>query len=80
MTRESAEKIVREALYEEQSLSPGDYVFECTFEQLRIDSLSVVQVCMAVEDRLKYDAPITSDKIDKLKTIEDLIKLVETYE
>jgi acyl carrier protein len=80
MTRESAEKIVRQVLYEEYSWSPGDYVFENTFEQVHVDSLSLVQLCMAVEDHLKYDAPITSEQIDKIKTIEDLVKLVETYE
>lgn len=50
-------------------LKPDD-----TFESLDFDSLDVVQIIMAVEDKFNIKLP---DKIDA-KTVGDLVKLVES--
>ncbi len=47
---------------------------EDTFESLDFDSLDVVQIIMAVEDKFNIKLP---DKIDA-KTVGDLVKLVES--
>ena len=47
---------------------------EDTFESLDFDSLDVVQIIMAVEDKFHIQLP---DKIEA-KTVGDLVKLVES--
>ena len=47
------------------------------FEELNIDSLDIVEVCMEIEE--KFDLEVIQDNdIENFKTIKDVIDFVET--
>lgn len=48
---------------------------EDTFEDLYIDSLDLVEIIIECEKEFGY--PITDDKVQNLKTVEDLINLIK---
>lgn len=68
-TLEQIEKIVGE--YKE--VEPGTLKAETTFEELELDSLDIVDMAMACEDAFG----VTIEVDENLKTIADLIKIVE---
>lgn len=48
---------------------------EDTFEDLYMDSLDLVEIIIECEQEFGY--PITDDKIQNLKTVEDLVNLIK---
>ena len=48
---------------------------EDTFEDLYIDSLDLVEIIIECEKEFSY--PITDDKVQNLKTVGDLVNLIE---
>ena len=48
---------------------------EDTFEDLYMDSLDLVEIIIECEQEFGY--PITDDKVQNLKTVEDLVNLIE---
>ena len=48
---------------------------EDTFEDLYIDSLDLVEIIIECEEEFGY--PITDDKVQNLKTVEDLVNLIK---
>ena len=48
---------------------------EDTFEDLYMDSLDLVEIIIECEQEFGY--PITDDKVQNLKTIGDLVNLIE---
>lgn len=48
---------------------------EDTFEDLYMDSLDLVEIIIECEQEFGY--PITDDKVQNLKTVEDLINLIK---
>ena len=47
---------------------------EDTFEDLYMDSLDLVEIIIECEKEFGY--PITDDKVQNLKTVEDLVNLI----
>lgn len=47
------------------------------FEELNIDSLDIVEVCMEIEDKFDLEE-IQDNDIENFKTIKDVIDFVET--
>ena len=47
---------------------------EDTFEDLYMDSLDLVEIIIECEQEFGY--PITDDKVQNLKTVEDLVNLI----
>jgi acyl carrier protein len=60
-------------LSEYKELEPGSLTLETTFEELELDSLDLVDMTMACEDAFGVSIELTDD----LKTVGDLLKLVE---
>lgn len=48
---------------------------EDTFEDLYMDSLDLVEIIIECEEEFGY--PITDDKVQNLKTVEDLVNLIK---
>lgn len=48
---------------------------EDTFEDLYMDSLDLVEIIIECEKEFSY--PITDDKVQNLKTVEDLVNLIK---
>ena len=48
---------------------------EDTFEDLYMDSLDLVEIIIECEQEFGY--PITDDKVQNLKTVEDLVDLIK---
>ena len=48
---------------------------EDTFEDLYMDSLDLVEIIIECEQEFGY--PITDDKVQNLKTVEDLVNLIK---
>lgn len=58
---------------EYKDLEPGSLSADTTFEELELDSLDLVDMAMACEDKFG----ITVEVNENLKTVGDLIALVE---
>lgn len=64
-------EIFRETLEEDDmEIQP-----EMTFEELKIDSLDLLEVVTAIE--LKYDIEIPDEKLKTVKTVQDAIDIVD---
>ena len=76
----SAEEIregLASILEEVADVSPGDVTDEKSFvDDLDVDSLSMVEVAMAAEE--KFGVKIPDDELPKLKTVGDAVKYIET--
>lgn len=54
----------------------AEIVPTATFEDLGIDSLDCVEICMDIES--SFDILISDEELDKLKTIQDVVVLVQS--
>lgn len=59
---------------EYKDLEPGSLSADTTFEELELDSLDLVDMAMACEDKFGITVEVNED----LKTVGDLISLVES--
>jgi acyl carrier protein len=65
-----------EILNEVADVNPEDVTPEKSFvDDLDVDSLSMVEVAMAVEE--KFGATIPDDKLSELKTVGDAVSYIE---
>jgi acyl carrier protein len=75
----SAEEIregLASILEEVADVSPSDVTDEKSFvDDLDVDSLSMVEVAMAAEE--KFGVKIPDDELPKLKTVGDAVKYIE---
>ncbi len=63
-------------LHEVADVDPKDVTPEKSFvDDLDVDSLSMVEVAMAVEE--KFGASIPDDKLSELKTVGDAVSYIE---
>lgn len=66
-----------ELLVDELGCEEADVKLEANIiEDLGADSLAVMQLVMALED--EYDIEVPEDDIAKLKTVNDIIKYIES--
>jgi acyl carrier protein len=64
-------------LEEVADVSPADVTDDKTFtDDLDVDSLSMVEVAMAAEE--KFGVKIPDDELPKLKTVGDAVKYIES--
>ena len=68
------EKLVSYAA-KQLELNPDDITPNSTFESLGIDSLDIVELLMALEDETNITIP--EDKVSSIKTVGDIINLIE---
>ena len=65
-----------EILEEVAGVSPADVTADKSFvDDLDVDSLSMVEVAMAVEE--KFNAKIPDDKLSELKTVGDAVNYIK---
>ena len=65
-------------LEEVADVSPDDVSDEKSFtDDLDVDSLSMVEVAMAAEE--KFGVKIPDDELPKLKTVGDAVKYIESH-
>jgi acyl carrier protein len=65
-------------LEEVAGVNPGDVTPEKSFvDDLDVDSLSMVEVAMAVEE--KFNAKIPDEKLSELKTVQDAIDYIKQH-
>ena len=75
MTREEINAGLAEILEEVAGVSPADVAEEKSFtEDLDVDSLSMVEVVVAAEE--KFGVKIPDDEVQNLKTVGDAISYI----
>ena len=69
---------VRDISADQLSIDPAQIVPEATFtEDLGADSLDAVEMVMAVEE--EFDISVPDEALESIKTVADLLALVEEY-
>ena len=75
MTREEIVSGLAEILDEVAGVTPADVTEEKSFtEDLDVDSLSMVEVVVAAEE--KFDVKIPDDEVQNLKTVGDAVSFI----
>ncbi len=64
---------VAEILAEYKDIDAADIKMESTFEELGVDSLDTVELVMSFEEEFN----VTIEMNDELKTVGDIVKLIE---
>ncbi len=67
-------KQIEEIMGEYKDLEEGSLTAETTFEDLELDSLDLVDMAMACEDKFGVTVEISED----IKTVGDLMKLIDS--
>ena len=76
-TAEEIREGLASILEEVADVSPGDVSDEKSFvDDLDVDSLSMVEVAMAAEE--KFGVKIPDDELPKLKTVGDAVNYIES--
>jgi acyl carrier protein len=76
-TAEEIREGLASILEEVADVSPGDVSDEKSFvDDLDVDSLSMVEVAMAAEE--KFGVKIPDDELPKLKTVGDAVQYIES--
>ena len=69
---------VKEVVVEQLSVSPDEVKEDSKFvEDLGADSLDVVELVMALEE--KFDIEIPDDEAEKIQTVKDVIDYIESH-
>ncbi len=67
---------VKEVVVEQLNVSPDEVKMESKFvEDLGADSLDVVELVMALEE--KFNIEIPDDQAEKIQTVGDVVKFIE---
>jgi acyl carrier protein len=67
---------VKEVIVEQLNVSPDEVKLESDFvEDLGADSLDVVELVMALEE--KFEIEIPDDEAEKIKTVKDVVDYIE---
>ncbi len=68
---------IKEVVVEQLSVNPDEVKEESKFvEDLGADSLDVVELVMALEE--KFDIEIPDDEAEKIQTVQDVLNYVES--
>ncbi|GLZ79750.1 acyl carrier protein [Actinorhabdospora filicis] len=77
MTREEIREGLAEILEEVAGVNPEEALEEKSFtDDLDVDSLSMVEVVVAAEER--FEVKIPDDEVQNLKTVGDAVSFIET--
>ncbi|GIG70386.1 MAG TPA: acyl carrier protein [Phytomonospora sp.] len=76
MTRDEIREGLAEILEEVAGVNPDDAAEDKSFtDDLDVDSLSMVEVVVAAEER--FDVKIPDDEVQNLKTVGDAVSFIE---
>ena len=70
MTFETIAKIIAES----KDMDVADITMETSFDEMELDSLDVIEVVMAIEESFGINMEVA----DGLKTVGDIVKLVDS--
>lgn len=76
MTRERAVKLVETVIASHLCLGPDRYSMTSTLENLDADSLDLVEMILGLE--MEAGIEILDDKVDSLRTVGDIVQMLET--
>ena len=65
---------IREVISEQMEIDPVDIKPESTWEELKIDSLDIVDMIFTLEDQ--YDIELPDGEMENVRTVGDLADLV----
>jgi acyl carrier protein len=75
MTREEVERRFIELVAEEAGIAPGEVRLEHDFQDdLKMDSLSVVELLMAVQDEMGVYVP--DEELESIRTVGDALSTI----
>jgi acyl carrier protein len=75
VSRDSILRAFAELLERVAAVSPTDVRLETRFADLGIDSLAMIELVVAAEDR--FGVRIGDDDVERLKTVEDAVDYVD---
>ncbi len=67
---------VREIISEQLTFDIDKIKATTTFEEMEADSLDLVELVMSFED--EFDIEISDEEIERIKTVEDIVKYIES--
>lgn len=82
MTAETAdvESGIFEILQKEGSVEPDRLSRSATLEELELESLDVVEILFAIEERFDIEIPLNAQEIlERFKTVGDIVDSVTIY-
>ena len=74
MMDDSVERVVLEVIAAEIGVPVTDLSLDTRFDEIEMDSMEVVEITMALEDR--FQIAINDEAVEKLDTIGDLVRLI----
>lgn len=79
MEREEILDLVKEAVLEQLNVDEDDIAEDASFiDDLGADSLDLVELVMALED--KFDVKIPDEDVEKIKTVGDAVEYIAAAE
>lgn len=72
----SVEAKVKAIISEQLEVPLESLTAETTFEEIDADSLDIVELVMALEE--EFETVISDEEIEKIKTIGDIVKYIES--
>ncbi|HOO26191.1 MAG TPA: acyl carrier protein [Clostridiales bacterium] len=69
---------VQKIICDQFDLDPEEVTLESDIvKDFNADSLDIIDLAMSIEDEFEIEVP--EDKVDGIKTVEDIVKLIEQY-
>ena len=68
---------VKGLISDQLSVDEDEITMETSFEDLNADSLDIVELVMAIEE--KFNLEISVDEVENIKTVGDVVRYIEAH-
>lgn len=68
---------VKGLISDQLSVDEDEITMETSFEDLNADSLDIVELVMAIEE--KFNLEISDDEVENIKTVGDVVRYIEAH-